>query len=728
MPCEDKQPWFGGTVLGNQKKCCSYKGMKFSAKIAQMIMHPGDEVLGGEAVDANQQSAFDIVSNVEIVESNDKSKSVSFMVTISRMSCISNSPELVNKDGDEYFDDKELAGPSPSPPIEVPELQPPPISDHRNGSTSNAQSVDNEQYIEYKDIEYKELVELSPSPPIGGPELQSSPISGHSNGSSSNAQPFDSDKYIGNKELVEPSPSPLIGGVELQPPPTSDQGNGSWSNAQPIGLELPPSDDPYEYVGEGDEGAEYEEGGGEDYTENAGGGGGADDGCFTSPSGHKCCSRKAEQLLKDLQQFVHSMDEHANDTTIKREMLTYIKDEAKKRFDDSGSCMPFDVLIGNTEYAAETNVPKAEPNACKMEISLGRRRVARAPKGISMLKNAFLKKLIVLVKQTVSGANAENSRKIAFKAGKETPKPSDGAGGGGGGGGNGGGGGGGGGGGAPGNDGNQDDDDDDYDSEEERKKRRRGGFAWPGNAGAEAAAAEAAAANAAAANAAAANAAAAAAAAAAANSLICFAGDTLVETESGMKRMDQLVVGDHVLSADKEMACFSPVTMFIHRVPSQVAEFYEIETADGARIKLTAKHFIYVTDCDGKSTWRYRVFAEDVRLGECLLKVVDEKTRFIPTPVTNITKVRQTGIYAPLTERGVIVVSDLLASCHSSVSNENALNLTFFYWIQEISSWFAWISGSEIQTDPQERVDLSNSVQFVLTMFNYLLPELPIVS
>uniref|UniRef100_A0A914XPP3 Uncharacterized protein n=1 Tax=Plectus sambesii TaxID=2011161 RepID=A0A914XPP3_9BILA len=377
MPCEDKQPWFGGTVLGNQKKCCSYKGMRFSSTIAQLVMHPGDEVHGGEAVNADGQSALDIVSNVEMVERNDKSKNHSYMVTISRMSCISNSPELANKvstsfpsrlldvisnrysevtkhafdrkerpklpykpkisaygvrvhdaeNSDEYFDDKELVEPSPSPPIEVPELQPPPISDHRNGSTSNAQSVDDEQYIEYKDIEYKELVEPSSSPPIGGPELQSSPISDHSNGSSSNAQPFDSDKYIGNKELVKPSPSPHIGGVELQPPPiSSDHSNRSSSNAQPVGLELPPSDDPYEYIGEGDEGAEYEEGGGEDYTENAGGGGGgADDGCFTSPSGHKCCSRKAEQLLKDLQQFVHNMDEHANDTTIKREMLTYIK-------------------------------------------------------------------------------------------------------------------------------------------------------------------------------------------------------------------------------------------------------------------------------------------------------------------------------------------------------------------------------------------------------------------
>uniref|UniRef100_A0A914X006 Uncharacterized protein n=1 Tax=Plectus sambesii TaxID=2011161 RepID=A0A914X006_9BILA len=106
------------------------------------------------------------------------------------------------------------------------------------------------------------------------------------------------------------------------------------------------------------------------------------DNCFTSPSGHKCCSRKVEQMMRDMQKMVNELDEHANETSIKREMLGFIKKESEKRFCDSGSGQAFDVMIANGEFATEANVPKSEPNACKMEISLGGRGLHRAVEGV----------------------------------------------------------------------------------------------------------------------------------------------------------------------------------------------------------------------------------------------------------------------------------------------------------------------------------------------------------
>lgn len=62
--------------------------------------------------------------------------------------------------------------------------------------------------------------------------------------------------------------------------------------------------------------------------------------------------------------------------------------------------MAFDVLIGNGEFAAETNVPISEPNACKMEISLGRRRVERSVHSRSKRAGKpFHHKFVVLAKQ-----------------------------------------------------------------------------------------------------------------------------------------------------------------------------------------------------------------------------------------------------------------------------------------------------------------------------------------
>uniref|UniRef100_A0A914UQK9 Uncharacterized protein n=1 Tax=Plectus sambesii TaxID=2011161 RepID=A0A914UQK9_9BILA len=130
---------------------------------------------------------------------------------------------------------------------------------------------------------------------------------------------------------------------------------------------------------------------------------------------HKCCSRKVEQMMKDMQKMVNEMDEHANETSIKREMLDFIKEESEKRFCDSGSGQAFDVMIANGEFATEANVPKSEPNACKMEISLGGRRLKRAVNGVVQP----VVKLVVLTKQIVSGANDANSKPLSFQAGKE---------------------------------------------------------------------------------------------------------------------------------------------------------------------------------------------------------------------------------------------------------------------------------------------------------------------
>jgi hypothetical protein len=68
--------------------------------------------------------------------------------------------------------------------------------------------------------------------------------------------------------------------------------------------------------------------------------------------------------------------------------------------------------------------------------------------------------------------------------------------------------------------------------------------------------------------------------------------------------------------------------------------FTQIETVDGAQIKLTAEHFIYLVDCDDQETrYRRKVFAKDVRLGDCLLQVVLRRTGFRPMPVISITQV-----------------------------------------------------------------------------------------
>ena len=57
-------------------------------------------------------------------------------------------------------------------------------------------------------------------------------------------------------------------------------------------------------------------------------------------------------------------------------------------------------------------------------------------------------------------------------------------------------------------------------------------------------------------------------------SLFCFTADTLVETISGeKKRMDELAINDLVLTAKGDSVGYAPVNYWLHRVPSQEAEF-----------------------------------------------------------------------------------------------------------------------------------------------------------
>uniref|UniRef100_A0A914V7Z9 Hint domain-containing protein n=1 Tax=Plectus sambesii TaxID=2011161 RepID=A0A914V7Z9_9BILA len=180
---------------------------------------------------------------------------------------------------------------------------------------------------------------------------------------------------------------------------------------------------------------------------------------------------------------------------------------------------------------------------------------------------------------------------------------------------------------------------------------------------------------------------------------------------------------------DKETPTLQPaysrVTGFIHRLPRMVASFHQIHTLNGVNITLTGNHFIFITDCFDVN-YR-RVFASDVKVGDCVLLLDDDRVQFVPRPVTNITMVREEGIYSPLTETGTIVVNDILASCHSTagVIGHLRLHQTFFHWTQAAQSWIAWptrLLNWGVAED-EEEVELTPSVRFILSIFDLLIPQ-----
>jgi len=172
--------------------------------------------------------------------------------------------------------------------------------------------------------------------------------------------------------------------------------------------------------------------------------------------------------------------------------------------------------------------------------------------------------------------------------------------------------------------------------------------------------------------------------AAAAGGGVCFSGDTMVETPSGPKRMDELKIGDQVLAViNEQLVSFSPVTSFLHRVPDKTTKFQKISTKDSS-VTLTPYHYIYTTSC-GKMRPKMK-FAKDVVPNmECLIRVNGEKLEAKRVESNDI--VELTGIYNPITDAKTIVADGFMASVHNVLDDTNFMN-TFVEVVQEIQRFF----------------------------------------
>ena len=125
---------------------------------------------------------------------------------------------------------------------------------------------------------------------------------------------------------------------------------------------------------------------------------------------------------------------------------------------------------------------------------------------------------------------------------------------------------------------------------------------------------------------------------------ICFSAFDTVEAQGkGMISMDSLEIGDYVRSGKD----FSQVFSFAHLDLDREANFLQIHTEGSvAPLEITDNHMLFRND--------KAVSAKEVSVGDML---GDNK-------VTKITSVKRTGLYAPITYDGSIVVNGIKSSCY----------------------------------------------------------------
>ncbi|XP_029386202.1 indian hedgehog B protein-like [Echeneis naucrates] len=206
----------------------------------------------------------------------------------------------------------------------------------------------------------------------------------------------------------------------------------------------------------------------------------------------------------------------------------------------------------------------------------------------------------------------------------------------------------------------------------------------------------------------------------------CFPADAQVILEGGVnKQMRDLHPGDRVLASSTADGhgplLYSPVLSFLDHQPNITKIFYTIGTDTGLSITLTAAHLIFVTDCAGgqsepgwdekdevsylgsltgdRSGWKAglrTVFASEVHPGQCVLTPQGEAgSQTIFSVVTFVHERRSTGLYAPLTQHGSIVVNGVLASCYAVVDTHHLA-----HWVlAPLRFFYSLIGPSETQTD-----------------------------
>ena len=141
--------------------------------------------------------------------------------------------------------------------------------------------------------------------------------------------------------------------------------------------------------------------------------------------------------------------------------------------------------------------------------------------------------------------------------------------------------------------------------------------------------------------------------------------------------MSQVMVGDKVQSVDNTgNVVYSEVLMFMDREPEERMRFITITGEDGREVTLTPSHLIYTgsPDC-GQLECMEATYAGNVQTGHSIMVTRDSIT--VSMRVAKISVTKHTGVFAPLTRSGNIVVDSVLASCYAVIDSQSIAHTAF---------------------------------------------------
>ena len=140
----------------------------------------------------------------------------------------------------------------------------------------------------------------------------------------------------------------------------------------------------------------------------------------------------------------------------------------------------------------------------------------------------------------------------------------------------------------------------------------------------------------------------------------CFTGSNVVEVHNrGPIRMQDLKLGDEVMVGQGK---YEAIYSFGHIAPETIATFLHIQTSR-SHLRLTEDHMVFTSS-------QKVVPASTLQVGDFLLGGTGLKDR-----IESIEVLQDTGLFAPFTPSGKLVVNDIMASSYVAFVDQSVLNL-----------------------------------------------------
>ncbi|KAF2893409.1 hypothetical protein ILUMI_12764 [Ignelater luminosus] len=154
----------------------------------------------------------------------------------------------------------------------------------------------------------------------------------------------------------------------------------------------------------------------------------------------------------------------------------------------------------------------------------------------------------------------------------------------------------------------------------------------------------------------------------------CFSGENIVQTSIGKRKMSELQIGERVLAVETSTnrLVYSEVLMFLDWDPLQRRDFLKFDLASGKTITLTATHLLVTRNRNISEI----VFAKTLTIGNSVIVYNTDGNQFEDT-IVKVTRVIRTGVFAPLTSTGTIIVNDVLVSCYAIVNSHSLAHWVF---------------------------------------------------